>query len=234
MKMQPAEKKVVLFLVEGSTDSTSLGFVISRLIESADVRFHVLGGDLCYRFRINRQNAAKTIMRPVNSFLQRYRLRKGDILKIVHVIDTDGAFIPATRVFHGGNDRVYYGQDKIVTLCDDSMRVRNERKTAAAMALSELDSVEQIPYAIYYFSRNIEHVLHDRTDTLSSAEKRELSERFEDEYAERPSAFVSFVRSQPVAVRGTYEQTWDYIFRDTNSLKRGTNLGLFFSSMKKK
>ena len=232
--MNPAEKKVLLFLVEGTTDSTSLGLVLSRIVESEDVRFHVLGGDLCYRYRINRQNAARTIMRPVNSFLQRYRLRRKDILKIVHIIDTDGAFIPPTRVFPGGNEHAYYGSDKIVTLSDDSMRARNEHKTNAAMALSELDTVEQIPYALYYFSRNIEHVLHDRTDTLSSAEKRELSERFENEYAEDPEAFVSFICSRAVAVRGSYEQTWDYIFRGTNSLKRGTNLGLFFSSMKKK
>ena len=232
--MNPAEKKVLLFLVEGTTDSTSLGLVLSRIVESEDVRFHVLGGDLCYRYRINRQNAARTIMRPVNSFLQRYRLRRKDILKIVHIIDTDGAFIPPTRVFHGGNEHAYYGSDKIVTLSDDSMRARNEHKTNAAMALSELDTVEQIPYALYYFSRNIEHVLHDRTDTLSSAEKRELSERFENEYAEDPEAFVSFICSRAVAVRGSYGQTWDYIFRGTNSLKRGTNLGLFFSSMKKK
>lgn len=232
--MNPAEKKVLLFLVEGTTDSTSLGLVLSRIVESEDVRFHVLGGDLCYRYRINRQNAARTIMRPVNSFLQRYRLRRKDILKIVHIIDTDGAFIPPTRVFHGGNEHAYYGSDKIVTFSDDSMRARNEHKTNAAMALSELDTVEQIPYALYYFSRNIEHVLHDRTDTLSSAEKRELSERFENEYAEDPEAFVSFICSRAVAVRGSYEQTWDYIFRGTNSLKRGTNLGLLFSSMKKK
>ena len=228
--MNPAEKKVLLFLVEGSTDSTSLGLVLSRLTESADVRFLVLGGDICYRYRITPENAAKTIMRSVNGFLQRYRLRKGDILKIVHVIDTDGAFIPPTRVFHGGNDHAYYGKDKIVTLSDESMRARNEHKTAAAMALSELDAVERIPYALYYFSRNIEHVLHDRMDTLSSEEKRELSERFENEYAEDPEAFVSFICSRAVAVRGSYEQTWDYIFRGTNSLKRGTNFGLFFSS----
>ena len=164
--MNPAEKKVLLFLVEGSTDSTSLGLVLSRLTESADVRFFVLGGDICYRYRITPENAAKTIMRSVNGFLQRYRLRKGDILKIVHVIDTDGAFIPPTRVFHGGNDHAYYGKDKIVTLSDESMRARNEHKTAAAMALSELDAVERIPYEFYYFSRNIEHVLHDRVGAL--------------------------------------------------------------------
>ena len=55
--MKTAEKKVLLFLVEGSTDSTSLGFVMSRLVESADVRFLVLGGDICYRYRITEENA---------------------------------------------------------------------------------------------------------------------------------------------------------------------------------
>ncbi len=226
--MKTAEKKVLLFLVEGSTDSTSLGFVMSRLVESADVRFLVLGGDICYRYRITEENAAKTILRSVDGFLQRYRLRKSDLLKIVHVIDTDGAFIPPARVFHGGNEHAYYADDKIVTLSDDSIRARNERKTGAAMVLSELRSIDRIPYEFYYFSRNIEHVLHGRTDTLSSAEKRELSERFENQYAEEPESFVTFLRSPGIAVHGTYEQTWDYIFRGVNSLKRGTNLGLMF------
>lgn len=229
--MKTAEKKVLLFLVEGSTDSTSLGFVMSRLVESADVRFLVLGGDICYRYRITEENAAKTILRSVDGFLQRYRLRKSDLLKIVHVIDTDGAFIPPARVFHGGNEHAYYANDKIVTLSDDSIRARNERKTGAAMVLSELRSIDRIPYEFYYFSRNIEHVLHGRTDTLSSAEKRELSERFENQYAEEPETFVAFLRSPGIAVRGTYEQTWDYIFRGVNSLKRGTNLGLLFHAL---
>jgi len=226
--MENYEKKILLFLVEGSTDSTSLGLVISRLVETADVRFAVLGGDLCYRYRITDDNAVKTVMRPVNGFLQRYRLKKSDILKIVHVIDTDGAFIPPTCVFHGGNERAHYGADKIVTLSDDSMRARNEMKTRAATALSALHSVEKIPYAFYFFSRNIEHVLHGRTDTLSSSEKRAFSEKFENEYAEHPECFVTFLNSRGVAVRGSYGQTWEYIMRGTNSLKRGTNLGLFF------
>lgn len=149
--MENPEKKILLFLVEGSTDSTSLGLVMSRLVETADVRFAVLGGDLCYRYRITAENAARTVMRPVNGFLQRYRLKKSDLIQIVHVIDTDGAFIPPTRVFHGGDERAHYAADKIVTLSDESMRARNEMKTCAAEALSGLRSVEKIPYAFYFF-----------------------------------------------------------------------------------
>jgi hypothetical protein len=226
--MTPKTKKIVLFLVEGETDSTSLGLVMSRILETADVRFYVLGGDICYRYRITEENAARSVMRSVNGFLQRYRLKKSDILCIVHVIDTDGAFIPPDRVVRGGTQDAHYKETCIETLSVDSIRSRNEHKTIAANALSKLSYVEKIPYAFYYFSRNIEHILHDRADSLSSREKRICSENFENRYADHPDDFVAFIRSREVAVRGSYRKTWEYIFRGTNSLKRGSNFGLFF------
>ena len=221
-------KKIVLFLVEGSTDSTSLGLVMSRILTNDDVRFYILGGDICYRYHITDENAARSVMRFVNGFLQRYRLKKTDILKIVHVIDTDGAFIPPERVIYGGKDHATYKETSIETLSVDSLRSRNEMKTNAAKALSKLSQVEKIPYAFYYFSRNIEHVLHDRADSLSSREKRIYSEAFENTYADHPEEFIKFIQSREVAVRGGYSKTWEYILRGTNSLKRGSNFGLFF------
>lgn len=221
-------KKIVLFLVEGSTDSTSLGLVMSRLLTNDDVRFYVLGGDICYRYHITDENAARSVMRFVNGFLQRYRLKKSDILKIVHIIDTDGAFIPPERVVYGGKEHARYKETSIETLSVDSLRSRNEMKTNAAKALSKLSEVEKIPYAFYYFSRNIEHVLHDRADSLSGREKRIYSEAFENAYADHPEDFIEFIQSREVAVRGSYSKTWEYIFRGTNSLKRGSNFGLFF------
>ena len=221
-------KKIALFLVEGSTDSTSLGLVISRLLKNADVRFYVLNGDICYRYHITEENAARSVMRAVNGFLQRYRLKKSDLLCIVHIIDTDGAFIPAERVICGGTENAHYGDTFIETLSVDSIRSRNEQKTIAAQALCKLSEVEKIPYAFYYFSRNIEHVLHGRADSLSSRDKRIFSEKFEGLYADRPEMFLELIRSSAVAVRGSYRKTWEYIFRSINSLKRGCNFALFF------
>lgn len=226
--MTAQTKKIILFLVEGSTDSTSLGLVMSRILENADVRFYILGGDICYRYHINEANAERSVLRFVNGFLQRYRLKKSDILKIVHIIDSDGAFIPPERVICAGKEHAVYKETSIETLSVDSLRSRNEMKTAAAQALSKLSHVEKIPYAFYYFSRNIEHVLHNRADSLSSREKRIFSESFENTYADRPEEFIAFIQSREVAVRGSYSKTWEYIFRGTNSLKRGTNFGLFF------
>lgn len=222
------EKKIILFLVEGTTDSTTLGLVMSRLVETVDIRFFVLEGDLCSRYRITPDNAAQIIMRPVNNFLKRYRLRKTDIMRVVHVIDTDGAFIPEDRVIYGGNECADYREDCIVTKSVSSIRSRNEMKTNAAHALSRLPAVDKIPYSFYFFSRNIEHALHGCAEVISSKHKREFSEAFENAYADHPELFVELVRSRPVAVRGSYRKTWEYILRGTNSLKRGTNIGLFF------
>lgn len=227
--MNANTKKIILFLVEGSTDSTSLGLVMSRLLENADVRFYILGGDICYRYHITNENAERSVLRFVNGFLQRYRLKKSDLLQIVHIIDTDGAFIPPERVIFGGKEHAAYKETSIETLSVDSLRSRNEMKTKAASALSKLSHVEKIPYALYYFSRNIEHVLHNRADSLSGREKRIFSENFENTYANHPEDFIRFMQSREVAVRGSYSKTWEYILRGTNSLKRGSNFGLYFN-----
>ncbi|MBE6665973.1 MAG: hypothetical protein E7603_07130 [Ruminococcaceae bacterium] len=227
--MNANTKKIILFLVEGSTDSTSLGLVMSRLLENADVRFYILGGDICYRYHITNENAERSVLRFVNGFLQRYRLKKSDLLQIVHIIDTDGAFIPPERVIFGGKEHATYKETSIETLSVDSLRSRNEMKTKAASALSKLSHVEKIPYALYYFSRNIEHVLHNRADSLSGREKRIFSENFENTYADHPEDFIRFMQSREVAVRGSYSKTWEYILRGTNSLKRGSNFGLYFN-----
>ena len=38
------------------------------------------------------------------------------------------------------------------------------------------------PYEIYYFSRNMEHVLHDRAENLTDDEKEDLAFDIADQY----------------------------------------------------
>ncbi|WXR60958.1 hypothetical protein WG909_11735 [Peptostreptococcaceae bacterium AGR-M142] len=39
-------KKVILFIVEGVTDKTSLGAIIDKLISSNLIKFYISGGDV--------------------------------------------------------------------------------------------------------------------------------------------------------------------------------------------
>ena len=44
-----AKKKVMLFIVEGPTDETSLSTVLNRIFSSATVKFQVIHGDILTR-----------------------------------------------------------------------------------------------------------------------------------------------------------------------------------------
>lgn len=64
-------KKVILFIVEGVTDKTSLGGIIDKLVSSNLVRFYITGGDItCDRFS-NSSNAITKVNDYVKAFLAR-------------------------------------------------------------------------------------------------------------------------------------------------------------------
>lgn len=92
-------KKVILFIVEGVTDKTSLGGIIDKLVSSNLVRFYITGGDITSDRFSNSANAVSKVNNHVKNFLGReIGLKKGDIIQIVHLIDMDGAYIDSDQI----------------------------------------------------------------------------------------------------------------------------------------
>lgn len=221
--MKNRTKKVILFLVEGFTDKQSLGLVLSRLICNEEIMFHVIRGDITASYK-----AQNKINEQIRSFLSRTHFKKSDIIRIVQLIDTDGAFIDASKVRYAKVKKVNYFDDRVETCMPEAIIRRNELKTESARALSRQDYISGIPYSIYYFSVNIEHVLHGVRGGLDSADKVELSRKFIDRFAERPRDFVNFIGCDEVSAPGGYKESWDFIFEGENSLMRNSNFRLFF------
>ena len=48
----PARLKVLLFLVEGITDKTSLAMAMTRLISENNIQFEIMNGDVTADYRI--------------------------------------------------------------------------------------------------------------------------------------------------------------------------------------
>ncbi len=222
--MKNKTKKVILFIVEGFTDKQSLGLVLSRLIDTNEVMFHVVAGDITAAYK-----AEKKISEQIKSFLSRTHFKKSDILRIVQLIDTDGAFIDPSKVRYAKIKRMRYFDDHVETPTPEAIIRRNELKRDSVQELSHQNYVSGIPYSIYYFSVNIEHVLHGVRGGLESADKVRLSREFIDRFAARPEDFVKFMRSDEVAAPGDYIDSWDHIFKDDNSLMRNSNFRLFFN-----
>lgn len=52
------------------------------------------------------------------------------------------------------------------------------------------------PYEIYYFSRNMEHVLHDRAENLTDDEKEDLAFDIADQYTDQLEKFLEYLHDE--------------------------------------
>ena len=225
----PKAKKVIFVIVEGPTDEDALSSVLKALFSSAEVHFHVIHGDITAERSICGKNARSYVGARIDAEMKKYAYRKDDVLQIVHLIDTDGAFIPDELVRamdeSETEDRIRYYEDHIVAKDVCSVQKRNRRKSEAVAALCATGTMKAgMPYSIYYFSRNMEHVLHGIADDLTDDRKVELADAFAERYENDPEGFVQLMNSADVAVPGTYGQTWNFIRKGANSLQRHSNL----------
>lgn len=221
-------KKVLLLIVEGITDKTTLGLILTKLLSSENVHFEITNGDLTVENNICVQNAIQTVNNCVKMFLSKNRFKRSDLIKIIHLIDTDGAFIPSDKVCSSTIAGTHYYLDKIETANLEKTLRRIRKKSAVVKKLSSTPQIASTPYCVYYFSRNLEHVLHNRQEDLNKEEKFDLAEKFEDAYVNSPNEFIKFLKSKDFCVDGSYEETWAYIMSEVNSLKRKCNFHLFF------
>lgn len=159
---------------------------------------------------------------------------QSDYLRIIHITDTDGVFIPDSLIQETQecklDKKVLYFTDHIKSHSKRSTADRNKRKAQVLIKLSKEKSIHDIPYKIYYNSCNLEHVLFNVLDSLTSEEKLDLADEFAEKYEGKLDEFLKFISDESIAVPGSYQETWKYIYRSntTNSLNRHTNMHLIF------
>lgn len=224
-------KKIVLFIVEGITDEMSLSLILSKLIDGSSVQFHVINQDITADFNSNSQNIIRKIDSEVKKFLaQNNGLKKTDIKEIIHLVDTDGAFIKEDFVLEDmGKVKTFYTATSIVTNKRDLIIERNERKSAVLNKLYQTSHIGRIVYKVYFFSCNLEHVLHNSQNTRCE-DKSLYSYKFVDRYVGQEKRFVDFLNQKEFATPGDYKESWQFIKEDFNSLNRFCNFHLYFKS----
>lgn len=222
-------KKIILFLMEGVSDCTSLEF-IDKLNKNEMVKFYPTRGDITTKNGINSQNCIKEVNEHLKMFLATNKFCKSDVIKIIHVLDTDGAYIPNEKIFEDENAvRFIYTTTGIIAPSKQAVTQRNENKKEVLEKLLSTPKINSIPYELYYMSCNLEHVLHNKLELLSDKEKKELANLFADSFYEREDEFLEFINSKSFKVEGNYKETWHFIKQDLNSVNRYSNLWLVFN-----
>lgn len=223
-------KKVILFIVEGSTDGTAFGLLFERVFKEHAGKFDIVGGDITTQVSTPPASARQRVRDRVLSRLRLKGYRWSDLERVVHIVDTDGAYVPDAAVVTGPSNRLIYESERILT---PNVQRTVERNRIKRTTLDELISMEaltyqkrSVPYAVYYLSRNMEHALHCIAEELSTDEKERKAREFQRRYKDDIAGFMTFLQSPFVANNGSYEDTWSYIRQGTNSLVRGSNLHL--------
>ena len=230
--MKKKAKKVILFLVEGASDLTSLEF-IDNINTDETIKFQITSGDVTSKLNITPQNCREEINKILLSFLERSKLRKTDIIKIIHILDIDGVYIPEINIIEDKNIKKFlYTINGIVAPSKENVQKRNESKKQIVEKLLVTSKINSIPYEMYYMSCNLEHVLHDKLEDISEDEKKELANKFADRFYEKEIEFIEFINNKDFKVLGDYKATWDFIKKDLNSVNRYSNFWLFFENLK--
>jgi hypothetical protein len=220
-------KKIILFIVEGVSERTALALILSKLIQNENIRFHIVNGDITSDKTSNVTNVLTKVNEQIKKFIDNNFIKKSDILKVIHLTDMDGAYVGREFIEEGEHERFLYTENSIKAKSIDLVLDRNYKKSSIVNKLHSCTAVSNIPYIMYYFSCNLEHVLHNECN-VPDDKKDELAEKFSDEFYGKEIEFVEFISNEDFAVSGNFTETWDFIKKENNSLKRHCNFHLFF------
>ena len=233
-------RKIILFIVEGITEQTCLAYTLSKLLNDNQVEFAVLSGDITTSKGVTLSNAAAKLGDIVRGYASR-TFRASDFLEVVHLVDMDGAYISDDYVSIKKADtpsdpskpqRPYYSKDHIYSNNVEAIITRNHQKAEILDKLIDIKRIwKTIPYSVYYFSCNLDHIMHNNSN-LAERDKYKYANSFDKTYGNNPQAFLKFLLHTDFAVKGKYDETWEFIKADNNSLNRYTNFHLFFSNPK--
>lgn len=226
-----ARRKVVFVIVEGVSDDTALSKILSNIFDKNVVYVCIMHCDITTERGVNPSNIIAKIGNIVRGYAKNNHFKNTDFQEIIHITDTDGAYISADNVI---NDDLaknpIYNLTQIRTANVKNIIERNKQKSDNIDKLVSYNVIWKIPYKIYYMSCNLDHVLYNKLNT-SDKEKEQNAFVFAKKYKDDIKGFLNYISQSDFSVVTDYKDSWLYIRQDKNSLQRHTNLGICFKGI---
>lgn len=225
--------KVLLLLVEGISDKSALEPILSEILGNSSVRCYVLNGDITSHLDTETTNIKEKLVESILAFLDETKLLAGDILKVIQLIDTDGTYIDDRCIDEGFVVKNSYEQNKIITKSKKNCIKRNHKKARIVNMLIGTKSLtcksKRIGYEIYYFSCNLDHVLHNDANICEN-EKVIKADEFVDSFYGKERDFIEFINENTLVLSNDYNESWKYIKLKNNSLHKHSNLHILINN----
>lgn len=225
-----ARRKIVFVIVEGATDEETLGLMLEKLFSSSTVFVHITHGDITSKPGTKPSRILATVGDILKGYVASNHLERDDFQEIIHITDTDGAYIPDESVVYDPSaKKVKYSLSEIHTSNVEGIQKRNSIKRQCLDKLSSTRKIWGIPYQVYYMSCNLDHVLHDKQNS-SNNEKENAAKAFARRYSQDVDEFVRLISESDFSVTMGYLDSWFFIKQGVRSLERHTNFGICLMS----
>ncbi len=231
-------KKFLLFIVEGLNDKREIETIIKSFCKGPmDEKKYVPWfvppkGDITSKDSINEKNILPKIERMILDFrnegIPYQRIKASDIAAVIHIVDTDGVYIPNDHVVEEDVGNFAYHDTTIGCMPRDKGIQRNSRKAKVLNKLIRQKEIGGIPYSLYFASCNMDHLLYG--DRNPPQGRKDIFAKSFGIKILRQGLKYHDIFPDEVIVKGNYEETWAYISEKgtTHSLDRLTNLDLLF------
>ncbi len=221
-----ARKQIVFVIVEGPSDEEALGAILSGIYDKNAVYIHIVHGDLTTRKNTATSNIVSKIGIEVRQYANSRHFKKSDFREIIHIVDTDGAYIPDEAIVADEKaEHATYSEREIRTRYKRDLERRNQQKRVNLNILTDCEVIWGLPYRIFYMSCNLDHVLYNKLNS-SDEEKEADSFHFAKQYRHNIPLFLEYIGHSDFSVTDGYASSWDYIKEGLHSLERHTNLAL--------
>lgn len=219
-------KKILLVIVEGTSDETALGYAMTQVYDKEQVYIQVVHGDVTTRDRVTSSNIVNKVGDEVKKFMDNNPFKPSDFKGIIHIVDMDGAYAPDSAIVEDKDCReCVYSETQIRTNSVEKIIKRNQQKKENLLRLIGNGRIRTIPYRIYYMSCNMDHVLFDKINS-SDKEKENDSFAFAAKYKGDVAGFLKFMCESDFSVDGEYKESWKFIQNGLHSLERHSNLAV--------
>lgn len=234
-------KKVIFVIVEGPSDETALGVILSRHFDKDTVYTHVMHCDITTEFdkdtrqKVGAADITQKITEVVKKWADTNHLKPEHFERIIHIVDTDGAFVAEDYVVQSNLDAPFYTLEKILCPVRENIIERNSRKAKNLLRLASTPTIWKVPYSAYYMSCNLDHVLYNKQNS-NDKDKEIDAVNFALHYRENIPGFINFISKSDFAYKPkpelslteNHKESWKEIQAGCNSLERRTNFGLAF------
>ena len=232
-------KKYLLFIVEGKNDKKEIQAMIraacgSSFLDKFVDAYHIHNGDITSE----KDSSEKNITAKLNSIVIDWRnggeqpfqkIPVSDVSRIIHVIDTDGVFVPDYAIVETDDAKVIYEESSIRYNLRDQLVGRNRKKARVILKLLNVSQIDNIPYSIYFASCNMDHLLFNKRNP-DPQNKGQNAAIFASKCKAKADLNESIYNADVCAL-GSFEESWNMIQKGCNSLARHTNLNLFLDSL---